>query len=327
MEEKRITTERKIKVGVMGGAGYTAGELLRILMLHPKVEVVFIHSESKQGELIAATHHDYYFIDDKRRFDGEIHQNVDVVFLCVGHHQAKATLIKHVFNPKTKIIDLSQDHRDTKQNPTFMYGLADVEKKRIASAQNIANPGCFATAITLALVPFSAHFEGDIHINAITGSTGAGVMPRDTSHFSWRSNNISVYKAFSHQHLAEIKQALKLPDTSQLLFIPMRGNFSRGVFASVYFKSSLTEQGAKLLLQQFYEDSLFVKVLEHEPDLKMVVNTNACMLSIKKHGDYLHIVSVIDNLIKGASGQAVQNMNLMFGLPEALGLRFKASVF
>ncbi|WP_440615409.1 N-acetyl-gamma-glutamyl-phosphate reductase [Cysteiniphilum sp. 6C5] len=317
----------KINVGILGGAGYTAGELLRLLTHHPQVDIQFIHSTSQAGELIAKTHHDFYLIDNKRIFDKEINYNVDVVFLCVGHGQAKEALKSHRFKADTKIIDLSQDHRDTQANPEFVYGLADIKQTTIAAASNIANPGCFATAILLALTPFRDYVDGDVHINAITGSTGAGVMPSETSHFSWRTNNMSVYKAFSHQHLTEIKQALKLSANNQLLFVPMRGNFSRGIFASIYFKSDLTEVSAQQILQAFYDQSAFVKVLDHEPDLKMVVNTNGCLLSAKKHGDYLHVVSVIDNLIKGASGQAVQNMNLMFGLPEELGLSLKASVF
>ncbi|WP_440682651.1 N-acetyl-gamma-glutamyl-phosphate reductase [Cysteiniphilum halobium] len=322
-----IMHNNKIKVGILGGAGYTAGELLRLLIYHPQVDIQFIHSTSQAGELIAKTHHDFYLIDNKRVFDKEINYNADVVFLCVGHGQAKEALKSHRFKAETKIIDLSQDHRDTKENPDFIYGLADIKQSAIASASHIANPGCFATAIILALMPFRKCLEGDVHINAITGSTGAGVMPSATSHFSWRANNMSVYKAFSHQHLAEIKQELKLSANNQILFVPMRGNFSRGIFASIYFKSDMTEADVQELLQAFYDQNAFVKVLDHEPDLKMVVNTNACLLSVKKHGEYLHVVSVIDNLVKGASGQAVQNMNLMFGLPCELGLSLKASVF
>ncbi|WHN66515.1 N-acetyl-gamma-glutamyl-phosphate reductase [Cysteiniphilum sp. QT6929] len=322
-----VEYNNKIKVGILGGAGYTAGELLRLLTHHPQVDIQSIHSASQGGELIAKTHHDFYLIDNKRVFDKEINYNVDVVFLCVGHGQAKEALKQHQFKADTKIIDLSQDHRDTQINPAFLYGLADIKQSEIAVASNIANPGCFATAIILALMPFGTYVNGDVHINAITGSTGAGVMPCETSHFSWRTNNMSVYKAFSHQHLAEIKQALKLSSNNQILFVPMRGNFSRGIFASIYFKSDLTEVRAQQILQAFYEQSAFVKVLDHEPGLKMVVNTNACLLSVKKHGEYLHVVSVIDNLIKGASGQALQNMNLMFGLPCELGLSLKASVF
>ncbi|GGF95892.1 MULTISPECIES: N-acetyl-gamma-glutamyl-phosphate reductase [Cysteiniphilum] len=322
-----VEHNNKIKVGILGGAGYTAGELLRLLSNHLQVDIQFIHSTSQADELIAKTHHDFYLINNKRVFDKEINYNVDVVFLCVGHGQAKEALKSHQFKQGTKIIDLSQDHRDTEANPEFVYGLADVKQSKIAVASNIANPGCFATAIILALMPFGNYVNGDVHINAITGSTGAGVMPCETSHFSWRTNNMSVYKAFSHQHLAEIKQALKLSANNQILFVPMRGNFSRGIFASIYFKSDLTEIKAQQILQAFYEQSAFVKVLDHEPDLKMVVNTNACLLSVKKHGEYLHVVSVIDNLIKGASGQALQNMNLMFGLPCELGLSLKASVF
>ncbi|WP_116963737.1 N-acetyl-gamma-glutamyl-phosphate reductase [Fastidiosibacter lacustris] len=319
---------KKIKVGIIGGAGYTAGELLRILTYHPHVNIDFVHSDSNQGKPIKNVHRDFYLIDEKRVFDHMLNPEVDVAFLCVGHNQSKSVLKNVIFSNTTKLIDLSQDHRNSSENPEFVYGLADVYPNEIKQATKIANPGCFATAIQLGVMPFCQYVQDDVHVTAITGSTGAGAKLSDTSHFSWRANNLSVYKSFEHQHMNEICRGLGL-NRNQLQFVPMRGAFTRGILASIYFKSSLNGIEARNLAQAFYHKVEFVKVSEEEsgPDLKSVVNTNYCLLSVKKYGDYLHIISVIDNLIKGAVGQAVQNMNLMFGFDISCGLTLKPIAF
>ena len=321
-----MSNTTKIKVGVLGSAGYTGGELIRLLVNHSKVELVFLHSQSQQGKLLSTIHKDCLYTLPKRVFDGEISLEVDVVFLCVGHGQAKQALQKYKFSATTKIIDLSQDFRIKDNSHDFVYGLCELNKQHIKKANYIANPGCFATAIQLALLPFKEQINSDIHVHAITGSTGAGVKLSDTSHFSWRSNNCSVYKSFEHQHIAEIKQSLEMKE-HDICFVPMRGAFPRGILASCHFLSDLSEQQAKMQIAEFYKDTPFVHLCDQEPDIKSVVNTNQCLVSVKKHGSYIHVVSVIDNLIKGASGQALQNMNLMFGLDENTGLNIKPIIF
>jgi N-acetyl-gamma-glutamyl-phosphate reductase len=319
-----------IKVGIIGGAGYTAGELLRILLYHPSVNIQFVHSNSNAGNKITAVHTDLLG-ETELVFTKELSTDVDVLFLCMGHHESKKFLEANPEFLKIKIIDLSQDFR-INGNHDFVYALPEMNKEEVKKAIHIANPGCFATCIQLALLPLAAaqQLTDDVHINAITGSTGAGQQPTDTTHFSWRESNISVYKAFNHQHLKEITQSVKLLQPSfanKINFIPVRGNFTRGIFATTYLESSLSEEEAKNIFQNYYAKSPFVFVTDKNPDLKQVVNTNKGIVYIEKQGSLLLIISMIDNLLKGASGQAVQNMNLIFGLDEAAGLKLKPTGF
>lgn len=322
----------KIKVGIIGGAGYTGGELLRILVFHPKVEIAYINSKSNAGNLISDVHTDLLG-DTDLRFSDSLSQEIDVLFLCVGHGDAKKFFDENpafLKNEKLKIIDLSQDFRPETEN--FVYGLPELQRDKIKSAFRIANPGCFATAIQLSLFPLASAqlLKDEIHIAATTGSTGAGQSLSTTSHFSWRNNNLSVYKAFEHQHLKEITKSLKKLETdfsSAINFIPYRGDFTRGIMASVYTKTDLSIEQAKELYQNYYQNHPFTHVSDKNIDLKQVVNTNKCILYLEKHGDNLLIMSIIDNLTKGASGQAVQNMNLMFGFDEKLGLGLKSVGF
>ncbi len=325
----------QIKAGIIGGAGYTGGEMLRILINHPNVDIAFVHSNSNAGNYVYEVHTDL-FGDTDLKFTGELSTDIDVLFLCVGHGDAKKFLEANAIPDSVKIVDLSQDFRlsqNSKLNTkSFVYGLPELNRDAIKSAQNIANPGCFATTIQLALLPLTAKglLNNDVHISATTGSTGAGQSLSATSHFTWRNDNLSVYKAFNHQHLNEIGQSLKQlqPDFNQALnFIPYRGDFTRGIFASVYTESDLTEQEALKLYQDYYEGHPFTHVTDRNIDLKQVVNTNKVFLQVKKHDNKLFIISILDNLLKGASGQAVQNMNLLFGLDERAGLRLKATGF
>ncbi|MGB0777063.1 MAG: N-acetyl-gamma-glutamyl-phosphate reductase [Flavobacteriaceae bacterium] len=324
-----------IKIGIIGGAGYTAGELIRVLLNHPFAEIEFIYSTSNAGNPISLVHQDL-FGDTELVFSNELNLDVDLLFLCLGHGNSKVFLEKHEFSVNTKIIDLSNDFRLRKdadfQGRHFVYGLPEFQKSSIKRADAIANPGCFATAIQLALLPLAAlgALDKKVHINATTGATGAGVSPGATTHFAWRDNNFSVYKPFTHQHLGEIGETLEAFDdnnTGSLLFIPNRGNFSRGIFASVYTEFDGSLEKAFELYEGYYADEPFVHVSKNPIHLKQVVNTNKCLLHLMKHDNELIIYSVIDNLLKGASGQAVQNMNLMFGLEESLGLNLKASNF
>ncbi len=319
----------KIKVGIIGGAGYTGGELLRILLQHPHTEITYVHSTSSAGKPLYTVHHDLAGETDMT-FADSFQPEVDVVFLCMGHGEANIFLAKNPAILKSKVIDLSQDFRD--ESNGFVYGLPELNKARIQQAQYIANPGCFATAIQLAILPLAKNglLTHEVHVSAITGSTGAGQKLTDTVHFTWRNNNMSVYKAFTHQHLKEITQSLKqLQPTfgQKIRFIPYRGNFTRGIFASVYttFTGSLEE--AQKQYRDFYAGHAFTHVMDAETDVKQVVNTNKCLLYLEKHDDQLLITSVIDNLTKGASGQAVQNMNLLFGLDEKTGLGLKPVAF
>jgi N-acetyl-gamma-glutamyl-phosphate reductase len=319
-----------IKVGIIGGAGYTAGELLRLLIHHPAVEIGFVHSKSNAGALLSDIHSDlvgetYKIFSDKMPFE-----TVDVLFLCIGHGEAKGFIENNSFPKTLKIIDLSQDFRVGAEN--WVYGLPELNRPLIEKANFIANPGCFATTIQLGLLPLAAHhlLNSDVHIHAITGSTGAGQKPSTTSHFSWRNNNISIYESFKHRHLKEIKQTVfqLQPDfVSELNFLPIRGNFTRGIYASMYLKTSLCESDVKKLYADFYKDEPFTHVTDTNPHLKQVVGTNKALIYVSKHDDKVLIISMIDNLLKGASGQAVQNMNLMFGLPETEGLKLKAVAF
>lgn len=320
-----------IRAGIIGAAGYTAGELMRILICHPQVEIVFAQSESHAGEPVWTAHQDLFGETDLV-FTADAHvENVDVVFLCSGHGKSKAAVASFPSEYDGKIIDLSNDYRLKADAEDFVYALPEAFRDRIKGARHIANPGCFATSIQLALLPAAkADILGEIHVTGITGSTGAGQKPSETTHFSWRDNNLSVYKAFTHQHLGEICETLHTLAPSwdgEINFVPVRGDFTRGIMASVYFDCDLTEDEAVKLYKDYYKDEPFIRIVDTNPDLKMVVGTNRCFLYIKKYGRKLHIISMIDNLIKGASGQAVENMNIIFGLPETEGLRLKANRF
>lgn len=319
-----------IKVGIIGGAGYTAGELIRLLINHPEVEVVFIHSTSNAGNAVSDVHGGLIGESELRFTDSYDLNAVDLLFLCSAHGQSRKFWEENVAPATLKIIDLAQDFRD--ESCGYVYGLPEVNRARIATTSRLANPGCFATAIQLALLPLASAglLTSQVHITAITGSTGAGVKPGATTHFSWRSDNISVYKAFEHQHLIEINRTIKglQPSfESAINFVPMRGDFARGIFASVYTDCDLTAEQAVALYNDFYADAAFTFAVDRDIDLKQVVNTNKALVRVAKYGDKLHIVSVIDNLLKGASGQAVQNMNIMFGFDEKLGLNLKPSAF
>ena len=314
------------KIGIVGAAGYTGGELLRILVHHPDVHITCILSNSQAGKPVSDVHTDLlgtcalHFTDKLTP--------VDVLFICSGHGESKKFLAANEIPWHTKIIDLSTDFRDESEG--FVYGLAEFQKEKIQSAQKIANPGCFATCIELALLPLAAKglLNSDIHVSAITGSTGAGQSLSTTSHFSWRNNNLSIYKAFTHQHLAEISQTISMGKTaSRIHFIPYRGNFTRGIMANVYTEFAGTQEEAVAMYENYYSNSPFVFVSDRAIDLKQVVNTNKCLLHLEVHEGQLLITSIIDNLIKGASGQAVQNMNLMLGWPENQGLQLKSVGF
>jgi len=324
-----------IKAGIIGGAGYTGGEMLRILVHHPNVEIAFVNSTSNAGNLISDVHTDLIG-DTDLRFVNDIPQDIDVLFLCVGHGDANKFLAANPINDNVRIIDLSQDFRlhkkSTFEKREFVYGLPELNRDKIKSAGNIANPGCFATCIQLGILPLAAKglIQNEVHINATTGSTGAGQSLATTSHFSWRNNNLSVYKAFEHQHLNEISESLLQLQpslTEALSFIPQRGAFTRGILAAMYLESELTLEEAQTIYEDYYSAHPFTHVSRKNIDLKQVVNTNKALVHIEKHGGKLFIISIIDNLLKGASGQAVQNMNLMFGLKEDAGLKLKAANF
>lgn len=321
----------KIRIGVIGGAGYTAGELLRLLINHPAAEIAFVHSSSQAGLPIADIHSGLYGETELTFASQYDLKSIDVLFLCSGHGASSAFWKENERPASLKVIDLAQDFRDESEG--YVYGLPEWQREKIASANLVANPGCFATAIQLALLPLAAHklLTEEVNINAITGSTGAGVKPGATTHFSWRTDNLSAYKVFEHQHLIEVTRNLSLlqgtPSLPNLNFVPMRGDFARGIFASVHTFCPLSDTEATELYTDFYSPAAFTFVAKRSVDLKQVVNTNKCLLSLEKHGDKLVVCSVIDNLLKGASGQAVQNMNLMFGLDEHTGLRLKASAF
>lgn len=335
------STEQKIKAGIIGGAGYTGGEMLRILLNHPNMEIAFVNSESNAGNFLYEVHKDL-FGDTELKFSSEILDDIDVLFLCVGHGDAKKFLEANLISDNIKIIDLSQDFRLTGNSQlgtrNFTYGLPELQKASIKEASNIANPGCFATCIQLGLLPLAAKnlLLNEVHISATTGSTGAGRSLAPTSHFTWRNDNLSVYKAFNHQHLHEISQSLNQlqadfpiypSNKNKLNFIPYRGDFTRGILASIYTECDLSEEEALNLYAEFYAEHPFTHVTSRDIDLKQVVNTNKCFIQVKKHGNKIFLISIMDNLLKGASGQAVQNMNLMFDLPETTGLKLKANAF
>ncbi|MBP5457456.1 MAG: N-acetyl-gamma-glutamyl-phosphate reductase [Paludibacteraceae bacterium] len=321
-----------VKVGIIGGAGYTAGELLRILLNHPQVEITFVNSSSNAGNHLYDVHEGLFgeteiLFTDQLPFD-----KIDALFICSGHGDSKKFLDEHEkeIPASVKIIDLSQDFRN--ESCGFVYGLPEVNRERIRKTNRLANPGCFATAIQIGLLPLAAKglIKGEVHTNGITGSTGAGVKPGATSHFSWRNNNISIYKAFTHQHLLEITQTMRQlqPGFDHAInFLPVRGDFARGIFVSSYTECDLEIEEIQKIYKDFYKDAKFVFVMDANPDLKQVVNTNKGIVHVEKHGNKLLIISMIDNLLKGASGQAVQNFNLMFGLDETAGLKLKPSAF
>lgn len=324
-----------IKTGIVGAAGYTGGELLRILVNHPNAEIAWAHSKSQAGKPVYATHTDLLGETDLTFSGDDIAallalEGLNVIFLCSGHNESKKFLAENTIPDTLKIIDLSTDFRD--ESNGFVYGLPELQREKIKTATKIANPGCFATSIELALLPLAAAglLTDDVHVSAITGSTGAGQALSATTHFTWRNNNVSIYKAFTHQHLKEIKMSLislQSGFNKEVNFIPYRGDFARGIMANVYTKFSGTIEEAFALYQNYYASHPFTHVSTQDIDLKQVVNTNKCLIQLQKHEGNLLITSEIDNLTKGASGQAVQNMNLLFGLPETAGLRLKAAAF
>ncbi len=323
------------KIGIVGGSGYTAGELIRILIHHPKVEIKSVLSSTNAGKKISSVHGDLLG-STEQCFTSELSNEIDILFLCLGHGNSTEFLKNNEVSKSTKIIDLSTDFRAHENSVyldrTFIYGLPELNKKSISAADNVANPGCFATAIQLGLSPLSTAglLTDTAHIHALTGSTGAGVKPNSNGHFSHRCNNISWYKAFDHQHLIEIKQSLNLMQEDklpELLFLPIRGNFTRGIFATMYTSFAGSTADAIALFKKFYTSSVFTVISEDELHLKQVVNTNFCYIHLMVKDGRLLITSILDNLLKGAAGQAVQNMNLMLGLDEKMGLNFKASYF
>jgi N-acetyl-gamma-glutamyl-phosphate reductase len=324
-----------IKVGIIGGSGYTAGELIRILMFHPNATIDFVYSTTNAGKPLSIAHHDLMG-DIEMNFTDQVNPNVNVVFLCLGHGKSKAFLEQNQFSNETKIIDLGNDFRLNKDaefnGKQFIYGLPELNKTAIQSANYIANPGCFATAIQLALLPLAKNglLNEDVHINATTGSTGAGVTPSETTHFSWRNNNMSHYKAFEHQHLGEINQSIQQLQSgypNELIFVPNRGDFARGIFATLYTTVEDSLENIVAKYEAYYADQPFVTITTTNINMKQVVQTNKCIISLLKKGNRLLITSVIDNLTKGASGQAIQNMNLLFGLEETTGLHLKPCGF
>ncbi|WP_341661539.1 N-acetyl-gamma-glutamyl-phosphate reductase [Blattabacterium cuenoti] len=324
-----------IEIGIIGGAGYTAGELIRLMIHHPKIRIKNIVSKSHTGELIHLIHQDLLGEIKNRRFIHDLSkEEIDIVFLCSGHGQSRKEL--HHISENIKVIDLSQDFRIKIQsifnNRNFVYGLPELQKETIKKSNNIANPGCFSTAILLAILPLAKNqlLKKDIHISAITGSTGSGRKLSDTNHFSWRTNNISAYKIFQHQHLQEIEQTIHQVQNnfdSKIYFVPYRGNFSRGIITTLYTYSILSLKKNKEIYEEYYKNHPFVKISDINIDIKQVINTNKCILYLLQEKNQLIVISIIDNLIKGASGQAIQNMNLMFGLDETCGLRLKSVRF
>ena len=321
-----------IKIGILGAAGYTGGELIRLLLNHPEAQIVFANSESNAGNLVADVHEGLYG-DTDLRFTSEMpFDQVDVVFFCFGHGKSEQFLREHTIPANVKIIDLAQDFRLAAPDNDYVYGLPEINRERIAAAQHVANPGCFATCIQLGLLPAAklGIVKGDIAVNAITGSTGAGQKPGATTHFSWRNNNMSIYKAFCHQHVPEICQSLKQVQgelDAEIDFIPYRGDFARGIFATEVVKTDMPIEQIVEAYKDFYKDAAFSHEVDRGIDMKQVVNTNKALIHCDKFGNKLLITSTIDNLLKGAVGQAVQNMNIMFGVEETMGLRLKGSAF
>lgn len=323
---------KKIKAGIIGGAGYTGGETIRLLLNHPHVEIVFVHSRSNAGNPLHSVHPDLIG-ETSLSFSDSVDDSVDVVFLCLGHGESKKFLESTSLKESIKVIDLSQDFRlgDSVKSREFVYGLPELNKEKIKGSSNVANPGCFATAIELGLLPLAkAGLLTQVFTTGITGSTGAGQKLQDTTHFTWRANNISAYKTLTHQHLKEINQSLKQLQPGfdgALNFVPWRGDFTRGIFVSSVIETEQSFDEIRALYKDFYKGQAFTFVSDETVDLKQVVNSNKCVIGLEKEGDKLVVHSAIDNLLKGASGQAVHNMNLMFGLEETAGLRLKSSVF
>lgn len=321
-----------IRVGIIGGAGYTAGELIRLLLIHPEVEIKFVHSSSNAGNRITDVHAGLHGETDLMFTDEMPFEEIDLLFFCTAHGDTRKFMESNVLPDELKVIDLSMDYRIKSNDHDFIYGLPELNRRNTCKSRYVANPGCFATCIELGLLPLAKEhlLKGDISVNAITGSTGAGVKPQATTHFSWRNDNMSIYKPFEHQHLPEIMQSIKQlqPDyNGEIDFIPYRGGFARGIFATIVVKCDLDIETLYKLYEHYYDRDSFTHIVNIPVDLKQVVNTNKCLIHLEKHGNKLLITSVIDNLLKGASGTAVHNMNLLFGLAETVGLQLKPSAF
>ena len=326
--------DKKIRIGIIGGAGYTGGELIRLLLVHPFASIAFVHSKSNAGNPLHHVHHDLLGSTDLL-FSGEISNNIDLLFLCLGHGESTKFLKENTIDAGIKIIDLANDFRLNKDaiqgDRTFVYGLPEINQDKIAIAKNVANPGCFATAIQLGLLPMAkAGLLQEVYTTGITGSTGAGQSLSATSHFSWRANNIQAYKTLTHQHVAEIHQSLhQLQHDEQpaVHFVPWRGDFTRGIFVSSTISTDQSLETIQALYKEFYQGHPFTIMADKPIALKQVVNTNKCVIYIENEGNKIVVHSAIDNLLKGASGQAVQNMNILFGLDQTTGLNLKASAF
>ncbi len=322
----------KIRAGIVGGTGYTAGELLYLLLHHPHASVAWVVSRSEAGRPVAAVHDTLAGLTDLHFCESMPQQEVEVVFLCLPHGTAKPFLQQHSWLSSTHIVDLSRDHRLAADADGFAYGLPEWQATRIAQSRHVANPGCFATALQLALLPLAQAglLTEEVHVHALTGATGAGRTPTTTTHFSWRMGNVSVYKPFQHQHMAEVRQTLQAAQSKPLPpihFVPMRGPWTRGIFASLYTRVGATRAELQQLYDEAYAAHPFTRRVEQALALKQVVNTNRCLIHLDRHGEWLHLTCALDNLLKGASGQAVENMNLMFGWPRTAGLELKPVVF
>lgn len=322
----------KVRIGILGAAGYTGGELIRVLLNHPQAEIVFANSESNAGNKVYAVHEGLLGETEMEFTDEMPFDQVDVVYFCFGHGKSEAFLKEHTIPAHVKIIDLAQDFRIAAPGHDYVYGLPETHRPQISGCNHLANPGCFATCIQLAMLPALAHglISGDIHVNGITGSTGAGQKPGATTHYSWRNDNISVYKTFTHQHLLEINQTVQelCPGyDGRVLFIPQRGCFARGIYVTAYAKCDASLEDVQKAYADYYAEAAFTHFTTKSPDMKQVVNTNKAVVYVEKYQDQLLMICCIDNLLKGAVGQAVQNMNLMFGLDEKAGLGLKASAF
>lgn len=322
----------KVRIGILGAAGYTGGELIRVLLNHPQAEIVFANSESNAGNKVYAVHEGLLGETEMEFTDEMPFDQVDVVYFCFGHGKSETFLKEHTIPAHVKIIDLAQDFRIAAPGHDYVYGLPETHRPQISGCNHLANPGCFATCIQLAMLPALAHglISGDIHVNGITGSTGAGQKPGATTHYSWRNDNISVYKTFTHQHLLEINQTVQelCPGyDGRVLFIPQRGCFARGIYVTAYAKCDASLEDVQKAYADYYADAAFTHFTTKSPDMKQVVNTNKAVVYVEKYQDQLLMICCIDNLLKGAVGQAVQNMNLMFGLDEKAGLGLKASAF
>ena len=321
-----------IRVGILGAAGYTGGELIRLLLNHPQAEIVFANSESNAGNPVADVHEGLYGDTELCFTDTMPLDEVDVLFFCFGHGKSRQFLAEHDVPGTVRIIDLAQDFRLKAEGNDFVYGLPEINRERISSARHVANPGCFATCIQLGLLPAAKMglLAGDISVNAITGSTGAGQKPGATTHFSWRTDIMSIYKPFTHQHVPEIRQSLEQTQgapVGPVDFIPYRGPFARGIFATAVVRTEASIESIVDGYKAFYKDEPFTHYTDKPIDMKQAVNTNKCLVHCEKYGDKLLITSCIDNLLKGAVGQAVENMNIMFGTDETAGLRLKPSAF